>query len=221
MAAAGRLIVGVSSCPCRLASSLPSSTEGQCRLRGTGTGFPSRTWTLSSRVRASSAAAPPKEESETDEGPGLLRQSSILTRESINAVLATGELLETVDHYGRLGVAREASAGEIRRTYRKLLVETEGKDIPGEEKDAIVRGLRESYELLTSVEERRLYDWSLDRSVNDVYVWPHESDVTQRDYAPATYTNEADAEGNKTHAYFYLGWFALSVILNVFFHNPT
>lgn len=39
---------------------------------------------------------------------------------------------------------------------------------------------QESYSVLSSVEERRLYDWSLTRSENpDTYVWPFEVDITQ------------------------------------------
>ncbi|KAK1303002.1 hypothetical protein QJS10_CPB12g01754 [Acorus calamus] len=40
--------------------------------------------------------------------------------------------------------------------------------------------LKESYEILSSEVERRLYDWSLARSGNpDRYVWPFEVDITQ------------------------------------------
>lgn len=41
---------------------------------------------------------------------------------------------------------------------------------------------QESYSILSSVEERRLYDWSLARSGNpDNYKWPFEVDITQAD----------------------------------------
>lgn len=39
---------------------------------------------------------------------------------------------------------------------------------------------QESYSILSSVEERRLYDWSLSRSENpEDYKWPFEMDITQ------------------------------------------
>lgn len=40
--------------------------------------------------------------------------------------------------------------------------------------------LQESYTILSTVEERRLYDWSLSRSERpDRYAWPFEDDITQ------------------------------------------
>lgn len=39
---------------------------------------------------------------------------------------------------------------------------------------------QEAHSILSSVEDRRLYDWSLARNGNpDSYVWPFEVDITQ------------------------------------------
>lgn len=46
---------------------------------------------------------------------------------------------------------------------------------------------QESYSILSSVEERRLYDWSLARNENpDRYAWPFEVDITQTINSPDT-----------------------------------
>lgn len=45
--------------------------------------------------------------------------------------------------------------------------------------------VQESYAVLSSEEERRLYDWSLARSEKpDRYVWPFEVDITQTPTEP-------------------------------------
>ena len=42
-----------------------------------------------------------------------------------------------------------------------------------------------SYDILSSEEERRLYDWSLYRLQSPgVYAWPYQSDITQSTYGP-------------------------------------
>lgn len=46
---------------------------------------------------------------------------------------------------------------------------------------------QESYTILSSVEDRRLYDWSLARNENpDRYAWPFEVDITQTINSPDT-----------------------------------
>ncbi|PVH62951.1 hypothetical protein PAHAL_3G438000 [Panicum hallii] len=79
----------------------------------------------------------------------------------MNTLLA----ITDADHYGRLGVTRLASTDEASAAYEKRCEELNSKKL--EEEELINKELdllKESFTILSTEEERRLYDWSMSRS---------------------------------------------------------
>ncbi|KAI6679844.1 hypothetical protein NL676_033725 [Syzygium grande] len=76
--------------------------------------------------------------------------------------------------------------------------------------------LKESYRILSSVEERRLYDWSLARSQKpDRYMWPFEADITQTPTQSPPPPEPEDEGPTRLVGYFMLGWVVLSFVLSI------
>ncbi|KAH9805103.1 NAD(P)H-quinone oxidoreductase subunit U [Citrus sinensis] len=97
-----------------------------------------------------------------------------------------GIAITDADHYGRLGLRRGCSFDE------------------------------ESYSILSSEEERRLYDWSLARTENpDRYLWPFEVDVTQTPKGTPPPQEPEDVGPTRLVGYFMLGWLILSFVLSI------
>ncbi|KAF0920163.1 hypothetical protein E2562_033464, partial [Oryza meyeriana var. granulata] len=81
------------------------------------------------------------------------------------------------DHYGRLGITRLASTDEVEAAYEKKCEELNSKGLEEEEINKEHDLLKESFTILSTEEERRLYDWSLARSGQpERYIWPFEVD---------------------------------------------
>ncbi|GKF25289.1 hypothetical protein Tco_0081183 [Tanacetum coccineum] len=79
---------------------------------------------------------------------------------------------------------------------------------------------QESYTILSSVEDRRLYDWSLARNGNpDRYAWPFEVDITQTVTVNSPDTpppqEPEDTEPTRLVGYFLLTWIILSIALSI------
>lgn len=141
---------------------------------------------------------------------------SLLTLSNINKALC-GEDLITPDHYATLGLPRGASYEEVRRAFRERFERVVQQ---GTDEDAIrekLRILKDSYEVLSSEEQRRLYDWSLlhSESLDGKYRWPYEADITQRTSGPGPPKAPEDEEAIRRVGYFFLGWFILSCILSL------
>jgi len=63
------------------------------------------------------------------------------------------------DYYDILGVAKEASADEIKKSYRKLAMKYHPDRNPGDaEAEANFKEAAEAYEVLSDVQKRRIYD---------------------------------------------------------------
>ncbi|KAA8538713.1 hypothetical protein F0562_028306 [Nyssa sinensis] len=96
-----------------------------------------------------------------------------------------GIAITDADHYGRLGIQKGCSYDEVTVAYKKkmedLMNEGEGEGLDEEELGKRIELLKESHSILSCVEERRLYDWSLARSEKQEnrYVWPFEVDITK------------------------------------------
>uniref|UniRef100_A0A0F7H1N4 Chaperone DnaJ-domain superfamily protein n=1 Tax=Masdevallia picturata TaxID=125444 RepID=A0A0F7H1N4_9ASPA len=145
----------------------------------------------------------------TKKTPSLI--SAINVQKAIRGIEITN-----VDHYVRLGIARGDSYDKVNLTYQKMCEEVMNQELDEEEVNKRLDILKESYEILSSEEERRLYDWSLARNeMPDRYVWPFEVDITQTPTQPPPPPEPEDIEPTKLVGYFFLGWFVLSVILAV------
>lgn len=117
------------------------------------------------------------------------------------------------DYYGTLGLQRPCSYDE------KKLQEVMNEGLDEEECSKKVDLLKESHSILSSVEDRRLYDWSLSRNGNpETYVWPFEVDITQTPTELPPPQEEEDVGPTRAVGYFLLAWivlgFTLSIALN-------
>jgi hypothetical protein len=91
-------------------------------------------------------------------------------------------------HYGYLGVSADAELEEIKAAYRRLSKEyhPDSTSLPLEVAAEKFLRLKKAYDVLSSEEERRLYDWQLAQMYSSVqggrFIWPYEADRTQRGY---------------------------------------
>uniref|UniRef100_A0A1D1Z0M8 Chaperone protein DnaJ n=1 Tax=Anthurium amnicola TaxID=1678845 RepID=A0A1D1Z0M8_9ARAE len=186
--------------------------------------------TRRARIRCSAAAGDAGEESSgtttaTTADPPLeipvgtsKRSSSLISTDNIQKALR-GIAITSVDHYERLGIARGTSYAEVTNAYKIACEELMSQDIDEDEISHKMDLLKESYAILSSEEERRLYDWSLARGEKpDRYVWPFEVDITQTPTQPPPPQEPEDVGPTRLVGYFFLAWiilsFALSVTLN-------
>ncbi|XP_008797536.1 NAD(P)H-quinone oxidoreductase subunit U, chloroplastic [Phoenix dactylifera] len=177
---------------------------------------------LTIRVQCSAEAAPGTAEEEdtasatSSPPPAPKPFSSLISSSNVEKALR-GIPITNADHYGRLGVARGTSYDEVQVAYEKKCEELRNKGLDEEEVSKELELLKESYGILSSEDERRLYDWSLARIENpDRYVWPFEADITQTPKWPSPPPQEPEDEGpTKLVGYFFLAWLVLSFVLSV------
>ncbi|XP_073128115.1 NAD(P)H-quinone oxidoreductase subunit U, chloroplastic [Henckelia pumila] len=146
--------------------------------------------------------------------PSLI--SAVNVEKALRGIAITDE-----DHYGRLGVERGCSSDEVRIAYQNKVLEYLEKN--QQQSDDGLELLKESYGILCTDEERRLYDWSLARKKEDMrYMWPFEVDkirpLVSSDNAPPLQPPE-DHHPTKWLAYFLAAWFFLSIILFILFNS--
>ncbi|XP_057860502.1 NAD(P)H-quinone oxidoreductase subunit U, chloroplastic isoform X2 [Cryptomeria japonica] len=119
--------------------------------------------------------------------------SSVLTPRSFTSLITSSNIRKalegiecvSVDHYARLGIPRGCSFAEVREAFRRKCEDLTQQELDEEKVQSKIQDLKESYEILSSEEERRFYDWSLARVENqERYVWPYEVDITQRSSEP-------------------------------------
>ncbi|KAI9118115.1 hypothetical protein K1719_010447 [Acacia pycnantha] len=112
-----------------------------------------------------------------------------------------------VDRYGRFSIPRGCSFEKVALAYNNKVEELKKEGLEEDELNKKLEHLKESYSILSSKQERRIYDWSLARTENtEQYVWPFEVDVTQttQDTPPP---QEPEDEGpTRVVVYFLLGW---------------
>ncbi|KAL7159133.1 hypothetical protein ABFS83_01G008000 [Erythranthe nasuta] len=141
------------------------------------------------------------------------RSPSLISALNVEKALR-GIAITDVDHYGRLGLRSGCSYDQVNVAFKNKVTEVMNRGLAAEDFNKEVELLKESHSILSTVEERRLYDWSLARSGKpDKYVWPFEVDITQTptEIPPP---QEPDDEGpTRLVGYFILSWLTLSVIL--------
>ncbi|CAN6456021.1 unnamed protein product [Victoria cruziana] len=141
--------------------------------------------------------------------------SSIITADNVQKALR-GIAITTVDHYGRLGIPRGASYDQVNVAYKRKCEDLMYEEPDEEQAEKGLALLKESYAVLSTQEERRLYDWSLARSEKpDRYVWPFEVDITQSPSEPPPPQEPEDVGPTRLVGYFFLGWFVLSIVMSI------
>lgn len=141
--------------------------------------------------------------------------SSMISTLNVERALR-GIAITDADHYGRLGLRRGCSFDEVTLAYKNKLEGVKDQGLDEEEENQQVELLKESYSILSSEEERRLYDWSLARTENpDKYVWPFEVDVTQTPKGTPPPQEPEDVGPTTLVGYFMLGWLILSFVLSI------
>ncbi|WVZ90283.1 hypothetical protein U9M48_036593 [Paspalum notatum var. saurae] len=138
---------------------------------------------------------------------------SIISAENVQKAMR-GLAITDADHYGRLGVTRLASTDEVKAAYEKKCEELNSKELEEEERNKEHDLLKESFTILSTEEERRLYDWSLSRSGQpERYVWPFQADPLE--LAPDPPKEPEDEFPTKLVGYIFLALFILSVVFSV------
>ncbi|GJN34892.1 hypothetical protein PR202_gb23597 [Eleusine coracana subsp. coracana] len=118
------------------------------------------------------------------------------------------------DHYGRLGVTKLASTDEVKAAYEKRCEELNSRGLEEEELNKEHDLLKEAFTILSTEEERRLYDWSLSRSGQpERYVWPFQVDPLE--LAPEPPKEPEDESPTQLVGNVFLALFILSVVLSV------
>ncbi|XP_030470381.1 NAD(P)H-quinone oxidoreductase subunit U, chloroplastic [Syzygium oleosum] len=207
------------SIPCRPS---PSPSSSSSFPLNTALAFPSKP--RRSILTASSSGDTPTETNpvttESDasessiEAPDLA--PSLISALNVERALR-GIAITDVDHYGRLGLPRKCPYDQVAGAYKKKVEEVKSEE--GLEEDELnekLEQLKESYRILSSVEERRLYDWSLARSGKpDRYMWPFEPDITQTPTQSPPPPEPEDEGPTRLVGYFMLGWVVLSFVLSI------
>ncbi|KAJ6848487.1 NAD(P)H-quinone oxidoreductase subunit U, chloroplastic [Iris pallida] len=171
----------------------------------------------SAEPAADAAAAATAEEEEDAAAVGTTKRSSfsLISTENVQKALR-GVAITNADHYGRLGLAKGCSYDQVKDAYEKKCEELSNQELDEDKVSTMLELLKESYEILSSEDERRLYDWSLARSENpDRYIWPFEVDITQTPTESPPPEEPEDEGPTRLVGYFFLAWFILSVVLSV------
>ncbi|XP_054819709.1 NAD(P)H-quinone oxidoreductase subunit U, chloroplastic isoform X2 [Prosopis cineraria] len=138
--------------------------------------------------------------------------SSLISALNVERALR-GIPITDVDHYGRLGIPRGSSYEKVAVAYDSKVEELKNE---GLEEDELNKKLEHLKVILSSKEERRMYDWSLARSENtDQYVWPFEVDITQTPQGTPPLQEPEEDGPTRVVGYFLLGWVLISFVLSI------
>lgn len=108
------------------------------------------------------------------------------------------------DYYARLGVAKSASSGEIKKAYRALCSLFHPDKVDGDKTNStkILQELNTAYEALGNAEKRAIYDISGVRGVKNEERRRQEEDLNEK-----TRQEQAANEAKRTFARWANGWF--------------
>ncbi|KAL1552310.1 NAD(P)H-quinone oxidoreductase subunit U, chloroplastic [Salvia divinorum] len=157
---------------------------------------------------------PPQTPAEVPKGP-----PSLISTLNVEKALR-GIAITDADHYGRLGLPTKCSYAEVNVAYKSKVTELASKGLDEEELSKELELLKESHSILSTPEERRLYDWSLARSEKpDTYVWPFEVDSMREQLGDPPPQEPEDELPTTYTGYFFLGWLILSFLLYLVFNR--
>uniref|UniRef100_A0A0F7CZC5 Chaperone DnaJ-domain superfamily protein n=1 Tax=Monsonia marlothii TaxID=163685 RepID=A0A0F7CZC5_9ROSI len=165
----------------------------------------------SSDVPAESTAAVTDSEIEVPEGP-----PSLISAFNVERALR-GIPITDIDYYGLLGLPRSCRSEQvIAGAYKTKVDDVLSQELGEEEVNKKLELLKEAYRVLSSAQERRLYDWSLSRSENpDRYIWPFEVDDTRTSIGDPPPEEPEDVGPTRLVGYFFLGWLVLSFVMSI------
>ncbi|XVE97752.1 hypothetical protein REPUB_Repub03eG0045800 [Reevesia pubescens] len=167
----------------------------------------------SGNVSSETPAKETESEKSIDEAPK--GPPSLISALNVERALR-GIAITDADHYGRLGLQRGCSYEQVTVAYKNKVDELLNQGLDEEELSKKMDLLKESYSILSSVEERRMYDWSLARSEQpDRYAWPFEVDITQTPTEEPPPEDPEDVGPTRLVGYFMLGWLILSFVLSI------
>nr|CAB3462117.1 unnamed protein product [Digitaria exilis] len=204
--------------PATPSSSRPShSTTPRLRLRSIRSLRAAADGGAAGSEGAAAAAVAEVEDAGTDVAGGAATSTrppySLISADNVQKALR-GLAITDADHYGRLGVTRLASTDEVKAAFESKCEELNSKELEEEELNKEYDLLKESFTILSTEEERRLYDWSLSRSgLPERYVWPFQVDPLEM--APDPPKEPEDEFPTKLVGYFFLASFILSCVLSV------
>uniref|UniRef100_A0A0F7H1N0 Chaperone DnaJ-domain superfamily protein n=1 Tax=Geranium incanum TaxID=1158081 RepID=A0A0F7H1N0_9ROSI len=138
---------------------------------------------------------------------------------SINVQRAMRGLpITDIDYYGLLGLTMSVRSEEvIAGAYKTKVEDVLSQELNEEEASNKLEDLKEAYRVLSSAQERRLYDWSLKRAVNtEIYSWPFEVDNTITSQGDPPPQEPEDFGPTRLVGYGFLAWVVLSFASSIF-----
>ncbi|EOY30021.1 hypothetical protein SCA6_012025 [Theobroma cacao] len=179
-------------------------------------GFATRQRRLSIRSSGDVSSETPATEAESEQSIEAPKgPPSLISALNVERALR-GIAITDADHYGRLGLQRKCSYEQVTVAYKNKVDELPKQGLDEEELSKKMDLLKESYSILSSVKERRMYDWSLARTEEPGrYAWPFEEDITQTPTQEPPPQEPEDVGPTRLVGYFILGWFILSVVLSI------
>ncbi|XP_004501434.1 NAD(P)H-quinone oxidoreductase subunit U, chloroplastic [Cicer arietinum] len=142
--------------------------------------------------------------------------SSLISTLNVERALR-GIPITDADHYARLGIPRGCPYDMVPLAYNNKLRELESQGLEEDLLNNKLELLRESYTIMSSPEERRIYDWSLARADNtDKYIWPFEVDVSEIQKGDPPPPEPEDVGPTRLVGYFLLGWILLAFVLSIY-----
>ncbi|XP_050219005.1 NAD(P)H-quinone oxidoreductase subunit U, chloroplastic [Mercurialis annua] len=142
--------------------------------------------------------------------------TSLITALNVERALR-GAPITDKDYYGILGIKRECSTEEIRVAYKNKVEELLNQGLDEPQVRDKMELLKESYTILSSADEKRMYDWSLVRSERpDRYAWPYEIEKFEvSTNTPPPVQEPEDVQTTRLVGYFILGWLLLSFVFSI------
>uniref|UniRef100_A0A0F7CZC8 Chaperone DnaJ-domain superfamily protein n=1 Tax=Pelargonium transvaalense TaxID=158603 RepID=A0A0F7CZC8_9ROSI len=168
-------------------------------------------------IRNSSDAAAPSPTTTTSdielpEGP-----PSLISALNVERALR-GIPITDINYYGELGIPKSCRSEEVITAAYKSKVDEALKQegVDGDEVNKKLEILKESYRVLSSEQERRLYDWSMSRSENpETYSWPFEVDDTVTAKGDPPPQEPEDFGPTRFVGYSFLVWLLVSIVLSI------
>nr|AFK38486.1 unknown [Medicago truncatula] len=167
-------------------------------------------------IRSSSENSAGSTEVESESSIELPKESSSLISVLNVERALRGIPITDADHYGRLGLPKGCPYDMVPVAYNNKVRELESQGLEEDILNKKLELLRESYTIMSSPDERRMYDWSLSREDNtETYIWPFEVDVSVLQEGDPPPQEPEDVGPTRLVGYFLAGWILLAFVLSI------